>query len=80
MTKPTTVTRIVVLLGLAGRAAGQGRPPDFFTTPLSVDQMKGKQAVVETSLGTIVIQLLPDASSASRRRRPMTPEKQRIGS
>jgi len=34
--------------------------PTFFTSPLSVDQMKGKQAVVETTMGTFVIQLLPE--------------------
>ena len=31
--------------------------PQFFTTPLTVDQMRSKQAVVETDLGTIVIDL-----------------------
>jgi peptidyl-prolyl cis-trans isomerase B (cyclophilin B) len=34
----------------------------FFTTPLTLDQMKNKQAVVETSQGTFVIELLPDAA------------------
>jgi peptidyl-prolyl cis-trans isomerase B (cyclophilin B) len=33
-----------------------------FTTPLTLDQMKNKQAVVQTSAGTIVIQLLPEAA------------------
>jgi peptidyl-prolyl cis-trans isomerase B (cyclophilin B) len=37
-------------------------PPQFFATPLTLDQMRGKQAVVETDLGTIVIDLLPDAA------------------
>ncbi len=32
----------------------------FFTTPLTPDELKGKQAVVETSLGRMVIALLPD--------------------
>ena len=36
--------------------------PQFFTTPLTVEQMRNKQAVVETDLGTIVIDLLPDAA------------------
>jgi peptidyl-prolyl cis-trans isomerase B (cyclophilin B) len=36
--------------------------PQFFTTPLTLDQMRNKQAVVETDLGTIVIDLLPDAA------------------
>jgi peptidyl-prolyl cis-trans isomerase B (cyclophilin B) len=36
--------------------------PQFFSTPLSADQMKGKQAVVDTDMGTIVIDLLPEAA------------------
>jgi peptidyl-prolyl cis-trans isomerase B (cyclophilin B) len=36
--------------------------PQFFTTPLTVDEMRNKQAVVETDLGTIVIDLLPEAA------------------
>jgi peptidyl-prolyl cis-trans isomerase B (cyclophilin B) len=36
--------------------------PQFFTTPLTLDQMKGKQAVVETDSGTIVIDLLPEGA------------------
>ena len=36
--------------------------PQFFTTPLTLDQMRNKQAVMETDLGTIVIDLLPDAA------------------
>jgi peptidyl-prolyl cis-trans isomerase B (cyclophilin B) len=36
--------------------------PELFTTPLTLDQMRNKQAVIETDLGTIVIDLLPDAA------------------
>ena len=36
--------------------------PQVFTTPLSLDEMKGKQAVLETDLGTVVIDLLPEAA------------------
>ena len=36
--------------------------PQFFTTPLTLDQMRNKQAVIETDLGTIVIDLLADAA------------------
>ncbi len=36
--------------------------PQFFTTPLTLDGMRGKQAVVETDLGIIVIDLLPEAA------------------
>ena len=37
-------------------------PPQFFTTPLTIDDMRNKQAVVETDAGTIVIDLLPEAA------------------
>src|SRR5438045_3814321 len=47
---------------LALLLAAQTARPAFFQTPLTLDQMKGKQAVVETSMGTIVIQLLPEAA------------------
>ena len=36
--------------------------PQFFTTPLTLDEMRNKQAVVETDLGTIVIDLLAEAA------------------
>lgn len=38
------------------------KPPAPFTTPLTMAEMKDKQAVVETSLGTFVIQLLPEVA------------------
>ena len=41
------------------KAAAQSQ---LFTTPLTLDQMTGKQAVLETDLGTIVIDLLPEAA------------------
>jgi len=54
--------------------AGQARPPKpvpqaknpaaavpvFFTTPLTIEQLTGKQAVLETTAGRIVIDLLPE--------------------
>jgi peptidyl-prolyl cis-trans isomerase B (cyclophilin B) len=36
--------------------------PTYFTTPLSLEDMRGKQAVLDTSAGTIVLALLPDAA------------------
>lgn len=36
--------------------------PAFFTSPLAVEQMRGKQAVVETTMGTIVMQMLPESA------------------
>ena len=54
---------------LARASARQAKPapqkpagPQFFTTPLTLDQMRNKQAVVETDLGTIIIDLLPEAA------------------
>ena len=43
-------------------ASPQPASPQFFTTPLTLDQMRNKQAVVETDLGTIIIDLLPEAA------------------
>jgi cyclophilin family peptidyl-prolyl cis-trans isomerase len=43
------------------RPARQGAAARFRTT-LTPDQIKGKQAVVQTALGTFVIQLLPEAA------------------
>jgi peptidyl-prolyl cis-trans isomerase B (cyclophilin B) len=57
---------LVVLLALAGLP--QVRPPQPpprtppFTTPYSLAEMTGKQAVVETSKGTFVFELLPNAA------------------
>jgi len=36
--------------------------PQFFTTPLTLDQMKGKQAVIDTDMGTIIVDLLPESA------------------
>jgi len=35
---------------------------DFFTTPLGVEDMKDKQAVVKTSMGTFLIEFLPEVA------------------
>lgn len=37
-------------------------PSAFFKTTLTLDLMKGKQAVIETTAGTIVLALLPEAA------------------
>ncbi|MGE3578356.1 MAG: peptidylprolyl isomerase [Vicinamibacterales bacterium] len=36
--------------------------PVYFTSPLSLDDMRGKQAVLETPQGAIVLDLLPEAA------------------
>src|SRR5580765_4667302 len=54
-------TLLFALLLVQARAVPPPVAP-FFTTPYSLDQMQGKQAVVETDAGTFVIQLLPGAA------------------
>ncbi|MFO7693358.1 MAG: peptidylprolyl isomerase [Vicinamibacterales bacterium] len=65
------VSLLVCALGSAivsaGPASGQTKParpaappPKLFTTPLTLEQMSGKQAVIETTAGRIVIDLLPE--------------------
>ena len=34
----------------------------LFTTPLSLEEMRNKQAVIETTRGTFIIELLPEAA------------------
>lgn len=56
---------VLLCAALSPPAFAQQKPapkPVFFTTPLSVDQMSGKQAVVETSKGTFIFELLPKAA------------------
>jgi peptidyl-prolyl cis-trans isomerase B (cyclophilin B) len=55
-----TWTPLTTAAGQRGAKPAPG--PQFFTTPLTPDQMKGKQAVIDTDLGTIVIDLLPEAA------------------
>jgi peptidyl-prolyl cis-trans isomerase B (cyclophilin B) len=40
--------------------AGSAKAPTFFKTPLTVAEMTNKQAVVETTAGTFIIDLRPD--------------------
>jgi cyclophilin family peptidyl-prolyl cis-trans isomerase len=61
-----TVVILLLLVGLAP-AFAQVRPKrpaaaQPFMTPLSQDEMGNKQAVIETSRGTIVVELLPQAA------------------
>jgi cyclophilin family peptidyl-prolyl cis-trans isomerase len=44
------------------RPVAPAKPAALFTTPLTPAEMKDKQAVVETSRGTLVIQLLPEVA------------------
>jgi peptidyl-prolyl cis-trans isomerase B (cyclophilin B) len=45
-----------------GAPAPTKSAPEFFTSPLGLEQMRGKQAVIETDMGVIVVDLLPDAA------------------
>lgn len=51
-----------VLAQRPARPAAKAPVPVFFSTPLTVEQMRRKQAVVETDKGTIVIDLLPESA------------------
>jgi len=51
---------LLLLVALLSSQAPQAPAP--YTSPLTPDQMKGKQAVLETSAGRIVIDLLPEAA------------------
>jgi cyclophilin family peptidyl-prolyl cis-trans isomerase len=61
------VSVFLIALLCAVPAAGQAKPakpapapPQLFTTAMTAEQMKGKQAVIETTAGRIVIELLPE--------------------
>lgn len=55
---------VVPGIGAEGGQAPQARPtkPAFFATTLAPAELAGKQAVLETTLGRIVIDLLPDGA------------------
>ena len=48
--------------GPPGQARPQAAAPALFTTPLAPAELRNKEAVVETTAGTFVIQLLADAA------------------
>ncbi len=57
------LTMLALTIGLSGSADPQaGAQTTYFTTPYSVAEMTGKQAVVETSMGTFIFDLLPEAA------------------
>jgi peptidyl-prolyl cis-trans isomerase B (cyclophilin B) len=62
----SVVLLLVVATSAWPQARGRGRgapPPDpFFVSKLAPEELKGKQAVVETSLGTMVFDLLAEAA------------------
>ena len=54
--------RQLMLILMLAATPGSVHTQAPFRTPYSLDDMRGKQAVVETSLGTFVLQLLPDSA------------------
>jgi peptidyl-prolyl cis-trans isomerase B (cyclophilin B) len=65
------LTFVLAMAGPTVRAEGQAprtqkpapaAPRTFFTSTLTESELRNKQAVLETSLGTIVLDLLPDAA------------------
>ncbi|HUR19930.1 MAG TPA: peptidylprolyl isomerase [Vicinamibacterales bacterium] len=60
---PFSVLMLLVMAVIPqARATGAQPRPGSFTTPYSLAEMTGKQAVVETSKGTFVFELLPNAA------------------
>src|SRR6185295_2728906 len=53
---------LLLALTLLLQAGAKPPAPAFFANPLTADEMRGKQAVLETSAGTIVLDLLADAA------------------
>ena len=51
---------MVLLLSVAASSGLMAQTRESYVTPLSLDAMRGKQGVLETDLGTIVIDLLPE--------------------
>lgn len=60
MKRPIAAAGLLVLAGAGAGAPAQAQ--ELFVTPLSLDEMRDKQAVVETTAGTFVIDLLPEAA------------------
>lgn len=62
------LTILLLLTMLQGRGAPPAKPaqapprPTFFTSPYTLAEMQGKQAVVETTHGSFVMQLLPESA------------------
>jgi len=56
------LTLVLTLAGVATLPAQAPKPAPPFQNPYTLDQMRGKQAVVETTMGSFVIQLLPEAA------------------
>jgi peptidyl-prolyl cis-trans isomerase B (cyclophilin B) len=59
---PLIALTMFMLAALPQGRAAQPPKPASFTTPYSLAEMTGKQAVVETSKGTFIFDLLPNAA------------------
>ena len=56
------VALLTLLLCALVPASAQEPTSEFFTSPFTLDEMAGKQAVVETTAGAIVMQLVPETA------------------
>src|SRR5690348_9670131 len=57
-----TTMRIPILALVGALSLAQTPRPAPFTSPYAAADVANKQAVVETTMGTFVVQLLPDAA------------------
>jgi hypothetical protein len=58
--KTLTALGLLAALGALPQAPRRPAQPAPFKTTMTVAQMTGKQAVVETAVGTVIIDLRPD--------------------
>ncbi len=57
-----TAALLALTLALGVQAAARPQPQSFFTASQPVESLRNKQAVLQTSMGTIVLDLLADAA------------------
>lgn len=61
---PQILAVVLLFALLQAPASGPAARDDYFTSAIPIEEMTGKQAVMETTRGTIVLQLLPEAAPA----------------
>src|SRR5512132_4087335 len=62
MGRPCLSILLILAFATAAWPQAGARAAPFFASPLPAAELQGKQAVVETSLGTMVFDLLADAA------------------
>lgn len=58
--EPQTMRQVAMLVGMLATGAGASAQPAPFVSPMTVEEMRDLQAVIETPLGTMVIDLLAE--------------------